>query len=159
MARGTPATVAARRTGIAHALHEYAHDPSSREYGSEAVERLGLDPERVFKTLLVATSDGRHVVGVVPVASTLDLKAIAAAVGAKQASMASPDDAQRLTGYVLGGISPLGQKRALPTVVDESASAHETVFVSAGRRGLEIELAPADLVRLTNATLAPIAKS
>lgn len=158
MAKGTPATVAAQRAGIAYALHEYAHDSSTREYGAEAVERLGLDPARVFKTLLVATSDGRHVVGVVPAASTLDLKALAAAVGAKQASMARPEDAQRLTGYVLGGISPLGQKRALPTVVDESASAHETVFVSAGRRGLEIELAPADLVRLTNATLAPIAK-
>jgi Cys-tRNA(Pro)/Cys-tRNA(Cys) deacylase len=158
VARGTPATVAARRAGVAHTLHEYAHDPATREYGAEAVERLGLDPERVFKTLLVATSDGRHVVGVVPVASTLDLKALAAAVGARQASMARPEDARRLTGYVPGGISPLGQKRALPTVVDESASAHETVFVSAGRRGLEIELAPADLVRLTNATLAPIAK-
>ncbi|GIU88099.1 MAG: Cys-tRNA(Pro)/Cys-tRNA(Cys) deacylase [Acidimicrobiia bacterium] len=158
MARGTPATVAARRAGVAHTLHEYAHDRATREYGAEAVRRLGVDPARVAKTLLALTGDGRHVVAVVPVPATLDLKALAAAVGAKQAALAPPADAQRLTGYVVGGISPLGQRRALPTVVDASLAGFATVFVSAGRRGLEIELAPCDLVRLTNATLAPIAK-
>jgi len=156
--KGTPATVAARRGGISFRLHEYAHDAGTHEYGPEAVERLGLDPARVFKTLLAATNDGRHVVAVVPVPASLDLKALATVVGAKQATMARPDDAQRLTGYVLGGISPLGQKRALPTVVDRSAADFATVFVSAGRRGLEIELAPDDLVQLTGGVSAPIAK-
>ena len=138
-------------------LHEYSHERGA-EYGVEAAAALGVDAARVFKTLLVATADRRHVVAVVPVAATLDLKALAGAAGAKHAEMAQPADAQRLTGYVLGGISPLGQKRALPTYVDASADAHPTMFVSAGKRGLEVELAPADLVRLTDATFAPIAR-
>ena len=138
-------------------MHEYAH-VAGAEYGAEAVAQLGVDAARVFKTLVASTADGRHVVGVVPVAAHLDLKALAHAVGAKQAGMAEPEDAQRLTGYVLGGISPLGQKRQLDAVVDSSASAHDSVFVSGGRRGLEIELAPRDLVQLTAATLAEIAR-
>lgn len=158
MANGTPATNAAQRAGIAHSVHEYPHAAGSRQYGTEAVERLGLDPTRVFKTLVARTADGQYVVAVVPVATTLDLKALALTVGAKQAEMADAAAAQRLTGYVVGGISPLGQKRALPTVIDASADAFETVFVSAGRRGLEIELAPGDLAKLTGATVAPIAR-
>jgi Cys-tRNA(Pro)/Cys-tRNA(Cys) deacylase len=157
MARATPATREAERAGIDFRLHEYAH-AAGAEYGAEAAERLGVDAARVFKTLIASTADGRHVVGVVPVAAHLDLKALAGAVGAKQADMARPDDLQRLTGYVLGGISPLGQKRRLPAVVDASASAHESVFVSGGQRGLEIELAPQDLVQLTDAVLADIAR-
>jgi Cys-tRNA(Pro)/Cys-tRNA(Cys) deacylase len=157
MARATPATRAAERAGIDFRVHEYAH-VAGAEYGAEAAEQLGVAAARVFKTLVASTADGRHVVGVVPVAAHLDLKALANAVGAKQAGMAQPDDAQRLTGYVLGGISPLGQKRRLPAVVDASASAHDSVFVSGGRRGLEIELAPQDLVQLTDAALAEIAR-
>jgi Cys-tRNA(Pro)/Cys-tRNA(Cys) deacylase len=158
VAKGTPATTAARRAGVACSIHEYAHGASSRDYGVEAVELLGLDPTRVFKTLVAVTSDGGHVVAVVPVAASLDLKALAAALGTKHTAMARPDDAERLTGYVRGGISPVGQKRALPTVVDASAEAHPTIFVSAGRRGLELELAPGDLVALTGATVAEIAR-
>jgi Cys-tRNA(Pro)/Cys-tRNA(Cys) deacylase len=158
VAKGTPATKAAQQAGVVYAVHEYPHEAGSSEYGAEAVERLGLDATRVFKTLVARTADGRHVVAVVPVAATLDLKALAAAVGSKQAEMADPADAQRLTGYLVGGISPLGQKRALPTVLDVSAEAFETVFVSAGRRGLEIELAPADLAKLTGAIIAPIGR-
>lgn len=158
MAKGTRATVAAEKAGISFSTHEYAHDASSRDYGDEAVEQLGIDSARVFKTLVAALSDGRHAVAIVPVATTLDLKAFAAALGAKQAAMAEPAAAQRLTGYVLGGISPLGQKRALPTVIDATAQGFDTVFVSAGRRGLEIELRPADLVMLTDALIAPIGR-
>jgi Cys-tRNA(Pro)/Cys-tRNA(Cys) deacylase len=158
MAKGTRATVAAEKAGIAFTTHEYAHDPSSRDYGDEAVARLGVDSARVFKTLVAALSDGRHAVAIVPVATTLDLKAFAAALGTKQAAMAEPATAQRLTGYVLGGISPLGQKRALPTVLDASAPPFDTVFVSAGRRGLEIELSPTDLIALTDAVVAPIGR-
>jgi Cys-tRNA(Pro)/Cys-tRNA(Cys) deacylase len=158
---GTPATVAASRAGVAFTLHSYEHDPagaSSTSYGQEAVRALGADPGRVLKTL-VAEVDGALTVAVVPVAASLGLKALAAAVGGKRAAMADPAAAERTTGYVRGGISPLGQRRRLPTVVDASAAGHATVFVSAGRRGLEIELAPADLVALTDARLAPIAKS
>ena len=158
MAKGTRATVAAERAGISFSTHEYAHDSSTREYGDEAVERLGVDAGRVFKTLVAALSDGRHAVAIVPVATTLDLKALAAALGAKQAAMAEPATAQRLTGYVLGGISPLGQKRVLPTVLDATAEPFATIFVSAGRRGLEIELQPADLVAMTDAVVAPISR-
>jgi Cys-tRNA(Pro)/Cys-tRNA(Cys) deacylase len=153
----TPAVLAAQRAGVAHRVHEYEHDPAHPSYGSEAAEALGVEPERVFKTLVVS-ADGRLAVGVVPVAASLDLKAMAAAVGAKKALMADPADAERATGYVLGGISPLGQKKRLPTVVDASAQAHDTVLVSAGRRGLEIELAPADLVALAGAVVAAVAR-
>ncbi len=155
--KGTPATALLVKQKVAHQVHEYAHDPRSESYGTEASELLGLPAERVFKTL-VAEVDGRLTVGVVPVAGQLDLKALAAAAGGKRAQMADPKAAERATGYVVGGISPLGQRRRLPTVVDESASAFPTVYVSAGRRGLQIELDPADLVRLTGATLAGIAR-
>ncbi|RII18321.1 Cys-tRNA(Pro)/Cys-tRNA(Cys) deacylase YbaK [Streptomyces sp. YIM 130001] len=154
---GTPATVALAAAGTAFTLHQYEHDPAHQSYGDEAVEATGVSPERVFKTL-VADVDGELTVAVVPVAGSLDLKALASAVHGKRAAMADPAAAERTTGYVRGGISPLGQRKQLRTVVDESASAHRTVYVSAGRRGLEVELAPDDLVRLTGAVLAPIGR-
>ena len=157
-AGGTPATVALTRAGIAFTLHEYAHDPRATSYGSEAAEALGLDPERVFKTLL-AEVDGDLVVAVVPVAGWLDLKALARAFGGRKAVMADPKDAERSTGYVVGGIAPVGQKRPLPTVVDASASAYDVVYVSAGRRGLDLGIAPADLVAVTGATTAEVGRS
>jgi Cys-tRNA(Pro)/Cys-tRNA(Cys) deacylase len=156
-AGGTPATVALTRAGVPFTLHPYDHDPRADSFGLEAAEALGVPPERVFKTLL-AEAGGRLVVGVVPVTGQLDLKALARAVGAPKAVMADPAAAERSTGYVVGGISPVGQKRALTTVVDDSASAHGTVFVSGGRRGLDLELAPADLLRVTGATTAPIGR-
>ncbi len=140
---------------MAHTLHTYEHG-SGAAYGPEAAEVLGQDPARVFKTL-VAEVDGTLTVGVVPVSSMLDLKALAAAVGGKRAKMAEISDAERATGYVAGGISPLGQRKRLATVVDASAQEFPTMFCSAGRRGLEVELAPADLARLTGARFAPIA--
>ena len=154
---GTPATVALTASGIQFAEHAYHHDPATTNYGLEAASALGLEPDRVFKTLL-ADVDGRLVVGVVPVTGKLDLKALAAAVGGKRAEMADPAVAERKTGYVVGGISPIGQKTALPTVLDETAELWDTVYVSGGRRGLDLELAPADLVRATNAMVADIAK-
>ncbi len=158
-AGGTPATVALEKAGVPFAVHSYDHDPASAlSYGEEAAAALGVAPGRVFKTL-VAEVDGALTVGVVPVSATLDLKALAAAAGGKRAAMADPAAAERSTGYVLGGISPLGQRRPLPTLLDASALAHATVFVSAGRRGLELELAPAELLRLTSATAAPIARA
>ncbi|MGN6502980.1 MAG: Cys-tRNA(Pro) deacylase [Pseudolysinimonas sp.] len=153
---GTPATVALRAAGIAFTEHAYDHDPAQTNYGLEAASALGLDPDRVFKTLL-ADVDGRLVVGIVPVTGKLDLKHLAAAVGGKRATMADPAVAERRTGYVVGGISPIGQKTAHPTVLDETAELWDTVFVSGGRRGFDIELAPADLVRITNASVADIA--
>ena len=154
-AGGTPATVALTRHGVAFTEHAYAHDPGAASYGQEAAERLGLDPDRVLKTLLVSV-DGRLVVGVVPVSGQLDLKAVAAAVGGKRAVMADPAAAERATGYVVGGISPVGQRRAHPTVLDESAVRFGTVYVSGGRRGLDLGLSPVDLVRVTGATVARI---
>jgi Cys-tRNA(Pro)/Cys-tRNA(Cys) deacylase len=156
--RGTPATALLAKHGVAHEVHEYAHDPRSASYGTEASELLGLPAERVFKTL-VAEVDGVLTVAVVPVAGQLDLKALAAAVGGKKAKMAEVSAAERATGYVAGGISPLGHRKRLPVVVDTSVSTFETIFCSAGRRGLEIELPPADLVRLANAAVADIASS
>lgn len=154
----TPAVEAARSAGVRFEILEYAHDPGAEAYGVEAAEALRLDPAVVFKTL-VAKLDGRTLaVGIVPVAARLDLKALAAALGARRAEMAPPAEAERATGYVLGGISPLGQKRALPSVLDESALLYDTVHVSAGRRGAEIALTPADLVRLTGAQVAAIAR-
>ena len=150
---GTPATVALDRAGIAFTLHPYDHDPRSESYGLEAAEALGVDPRRVFKTLL-ADLDGRLAVGVVPVSGRLDLKALARALGGSKAVMAEVAAAERATGYVAGGISPIGQKRAHPTVLDASALDHDTILVSGGRRGFDIELAPADLVRLTRASVA-----
>ena len=154
----TPAVEAAKRAGVRFEVHEYAHDPAASSYGAEAAAVLGVEPERVFKTLVASVDGVGLVVGVVPVAGSLDLKALAAAAGGKRAAMADVAEAERATGYVAGGISPLGQRKRLRCVVDESASSFETVFVSAGRRGLEIELAPGDLVSLTGAVVAPIAR-
>lgn len=151
-AGGTPATVALTRAGIGFTLHDYPHDPRATSYGLEAAEALGLDPARVFKTL-VASVDGRLAVAVVPVSGQLDLKALARALGGSRAAMAEQAAAERATGYVAGGISPIGQKRAHPTVVDSTALDHPSVYVSAGRRGLDLEIAPADLVAVTGATV------
>ena len=152
---GTPATIALQRAGVPFQLHAYEHDPRSASYGLEAAAALGIDPARVLKTL-VAALDGRLVVGVVPVAGQLDLKALARALGGSKALLADVADAERATGYVAGGISPVGQKRPHPTVVDESAWEHPTVYVSAGRRGLDLEIAPADLAAVTRAVAARI---
>ncbi|QZN86564.1 Cys-tRNA(Pro) deacylase [Cellulomonas sp. C5510] len=155
---GTPALVALTAAGVPHTAHAYEHDPRSTVgYGLEAAEVLGIDPEQVYKTLM-ASVDGTLTVAVVPVAGKLDLKALASAVGGKKAVMADPAAAERATGYVVGGISPLGQRTAHPTVVDETAQLFDTVFVSGGRRGLDVELAPDDLIRLTAATVADIAR-
>jgi len=154
---GTPATVALTKANVPFTAHSYEHDPAAGSFGTEAAEAMGIVPERVFKTLL-AEVDGKLTVAVVPVSGSLDLKALASAVGGKKAAMADPAAAERSTGYVLGGISPLGQRKALRTVVDESALGFETVFCSGGRRGFEIELAPADLVRLTSAVTASIGR-
>lgn len=154
---GTPATVLLERAGIGYRLHSYDHDPrSDLSYGEEAARALGVGPERVFKTL-VASVDGQLTVAVVPVAGSLDLKALAAAAGGKRAVMAEPAQVQRSTGYVLGGVSPLGQKKRLATVIDSSARRFEQIHVSGGRRGLEISLAPNDLAQLTGGRFADIA--
>ena len=155
---GTPATVALARAGIEFRLHEYAHDPRAESYGLEAAEALGLDPARVFKTLM-ATVDGRLATAVVPVSGQLDLKALARALGASRATMADVVVAERATGYVAGGISPVGQRRPHPTVLDSTALDHPSVFVSAGRRGLDLEIAPADLVRITEAITERVGRS
>ncbi|MET9549305.1 Cys-tRNA(Pro) deacylase [Streptomyces sp. NPDC006627] len=155
---GTPATVALTAAGTAFTVHAYEHDPAHPSYGEEAAEAIGVSPDRVFKTL-VAEVDGELTVAVVPVAGSLDLKALAAAVGGKRAVMADPAAAERTTGYVRGGISPLGQRKRLRTVLDDSAWAHATICVSAGRRGLEVELAPGDLAELTGAVLAPVGRT
>ncbi|WP_046471643.1 Cys-tRNA(Pro) deacylase [Allosalinactinospora lopnorensis] len=153
--KGTPATVAASRAKVWYVLHPYTASGDGSSYGTEAADALRLGHDRVFKTL-VATVDGTLTVGVVPVGAALDLKALAAAAGGKRATMADPGDAERATGYVRGGISPLGQRRRLRTVIDSSVTGHPTVFVSAGRRGVQMELAPHDLVRLTRAVTARI---
>ncbi|WP_369043779.1 Cys-tRNA(Pro) deacylase [Streptomyces sp. Midd1] len=155
---GTPATVALTEAGVPYTVHAYELDPSHPSYGEEAAEAMGVSPERVFKTL-VADVDGALVVAVVPVAGSLDLKALATAVGGKRAAMADPAAAERTTGYVRGGISPLGQRKRLRTVLDASAAAHATICVSAGRRGLEVELSPADLAQLTEAVSAPVGRA
>jgi Cys-tRNA(Pro)/Cys-tRNA(Cys) deacylase len=156
VATGTPATALLARSGVVHTLHPYEHDPRAEAYGEEAAAILGVIPQRLFKTL-IASVDGKLACGVVPVAGRLDLKALAAAVGGKRAEMADPQAAQRATGYVLGGISPLGQKTRLRVVIDSSALTYDTVFVSAGKRGLQVELSPTDLVSLSNASTAAIA--
>ncbi len=154
----TPAVRVLEKAGVAFSLHSYDPEhPSDQGYGEAAVAALGSDPRQVFKTL-VARVDGTLTVALVPVAGTLDLKALAAAAGGRRAVMAGPADAERATGYVRGGISPLGQRRGLPTIVDESALGFATVLVSAGRRGLQVELPPADLVRLTRARTAAIGR-
>ncbi len=150
---GTPAIRLLVERDVVHSIHSYDHDPSVPSYGLEAAAALNLEPQRVFKTLL-ADIDSALVVGIVPVSSQLDLKALAAAVGGKRAGMAEPKRAEQATGYVIGGISPLAQKRRLRTVLDESARDRPTVLVSGGKRGLEIELSPDDLVALTGGTMA-----
>jgi Cys-tRNA(Pro)/Cys-tRNA(Cys) deacylase len=146
------------RAKIAFTLHPYDHDPRSTAYGEEAAQALGIDPARIFKTL-IAQVEGKLTCAVVPVAARLDLKALAAARGGKRADMADPAAAARATGYVVGGISPLGHRSRLPVVVDASAESFETVYVSAGQRGLQVELAPTDLVRVAGGTFAAIASS
>ncbi|MEU2613634.1 Cys-tRNA(Pro) deacylase [Micromonospora sp. NPDC007271] len=154
--QGTPATALLARRRIAHSTHPYDVSPDAPNYGALVAAALGVPPERVFKSL-VTEVDGGLAVAVVPVTGELDLKALAAALGGKRATMADRAVAERATGYVRGGISPLGQRKRLPTVVDGSALDHPTVYVSAGRRGLQLQLAPADLVALTDAVTAPIA--
>ncbi|WP_101525624.1 Cys-tRNA(Pro) deacylase [Nocardioides houyundeii] len=157
---GTPATDALQAAGVPFALRAYEHDPRVTSYGMEAAQALGVDPDRVFKTLLVdiGSTSPQLAVGVVPVTGRLDLKALAGALGAKKAVMADPAAAARATGYVVGGISPIGQRTLLPTVVDETAVLHETILVSGGKRGLDVELAPDDLVALLSASYADIAR-
>src|SRR5262245_29373694 len=154
----TPAIATLRKAGIEHGVHEYAHDPAVESYGEEAARALGIGEQVIFKTLLAATGPKEFTVGIVPVCCQLDLKALAAAVGAKRAEMATPTVAERLTGYVVGGISPIGQRRKLQTVIDASALEHEVIYVSGGRRGLDVSLRPADLIGLLAAVAAPIAK-
>lgn len=154
----TPAINAARKAGVKFNVHKYDHDPASESYGLEAADALGVDPARVYKTLIAASDQNRLVAALVPVACQLDLKALASAVGSKRAVMADLAEAERSTGYVAGGISPLGQRKPLRTVIDETALGFDTVYVSAGRRGLDIELSPSDLVRLCKAQTAPIAR-
>lgn len=155
---GTPATMALSRAGITFTLHPYDHDPRAASYGLEAAAALGLEPAVVFKTLM-ATVDGALVVGVVPVTGQLDLKALARSLGGAKAALADRAAAERATGYVAGGISPIGQRRAHPTVLDTSALDHTEIFVSAGRRGLDLGIAPDDLVRATSAVIAPIGRA
>ncbi|MDQ1722265.1 MAG: Cys-tRNA(Pro)/Cys-tRNA(Cys) deacylase [Pseudonocardiales bacterium] len=156
MSGGTPATVALDRAGVGYTLHPYAHDSRAGSYGDEAAALLGIDPRRMFKTLIAAV-DSRLVCAVVPVASRLNLKALASAAGGRRADLADPARAQRVTGYLIGGISPLGHKSPMPVLVDSSVTGFDTVFVSAGKRGLQVELAPGDLLRLSGASTAPIA--
>src|SRR5262245_24416644 len=153
--QGTPATKALDAAKVAHALHTYAVDADTPNYGAEVAAALGVAPGRVFKTL-VTEVDGALTVAIVPVTGDIDLKALAAAAGGKRATLADRAIAERTTGYVRGGISPLGQRKRLPTVLDSSAEDHDTVYVSAGRRGLQVELAPTDLMRLTDAVVASI---
>jgi Cys-tRNA(Pro)/Cys-tRNA(Cys) deacylase len=155
--QSTPATVALAKAGIAFTLHPYEHDADAAAYGEEAADALGLPYERIFKTLVAEVESGLAV-AVVPVSGKLDLKAFAAALGSKRAAMAEAAKVERVTGYVVGGISPLGQRKRLPTVVDASALGFATVYFSAGRRGLQIETAPEGLVGLAGAVTAPIAK-
>jgi Cys-tRNA(Pro)/Cys-tRNA(Cys) deacylase len=154
--KGTPATALLSKRKVTFTLHEYVVDPGAPSYGEGAAAAIGADPARVFKTL-VADVDGRLTVGVVPVTGALNLKALAAAAGGKRATMADPTASERATGYVTGGISPIGQRSRLPIVVDASAEQWPTIYVSAGKRGLQVEVSPADLLQLTSATLADIA--
>jgi Cys-tRNA(Pro)/Cys-tRNA(Cys) deacylase len=156
MATGTPATNLLTSKGVDFKAHEYSHDPNSTSFGLEAAEKLGVDPNRVFKTL-IANVDDSCAVAIVPVNQQVSLKSLARTLGAKRAVMADPAQAARLTGYVVGGISPLGQKRLLLTVIDQSAKELETILVSGGRRGFDIELSPQDLADLLSAIFADIA--
>ena len=152
----TPAIKLLTKQKIAHTLHAYQHDPNHGAYGIEAAEKLGIDPTRVFKTLIIELDSGNLACAIIPVAETLNLKSAAKALGAKKASMANIEDAERSTGYIKGGVSPFGQKKRLATVIDESAANLQTVLVSGGKRGLDIELATNDLVKTLNAKLAEI---
>jgi Cys-tRNA(Pro)/Cys-tRNA(Cys) deacylase len=153
----TPAIEHAKKNNVAHKVHEYKHDASSESYGLEAAEKLGVSKARVFKTLVVRLNDNSFAVGILAVSSMLSMKLMAKAVGAKKAVMADITDVERATGYVLGGVSPLGQKRQLKTVIDQSAKAFETIYISAGRRGLEIELSPDGLQKAAAGLFASIA--
>lgn len=152
----TPGINAAKKANVSHRIHEYQHDPASESFGTEAAEKMGVDPARVFKTLVVAIDGKDLAVGVVPVTAMLSMKLVAKAAGGKKATMADKQDVQRSTGYVLGGVSPLGQKKRLRTFIDDSAQRFDTIYISAGRRGLEIELSPEDLAKLTTAQFAPL---
>ena len=154
----TPAINALRKAKVPHKIHEYDHEINSESYGMEAAEKLGVEVDRVFKTLVVSTDRRELAVAVVPVSKQLDLKAFASTIKAKKSAMADAKDAERSTGYVVGGISPLGQRKQLKTVVDESATNYQTIFVSAGRRGLEIEISPQELGSLTRGSFASIAR-
>ena len=154
----TPGVLAAKRAGVDYAVHEYDHDPKAESYGLEAAEKLGVDAAAIFKTLVVELDNGALAVGIVPVLKNLDLKAVAATLGAKKAKMADPQKVQRSTGYVLGGVSPLGQKKPLSTVIESSAEALPRIYVSGGKRGLDISLPPADLAHLTQAVFAHIGR-
>ena len=160
MAGGTPATEALARAGVAFVLHPYDHDPASTAYGDEAAGALGVDPGRIFKTLVVDLGTARPelAVAVVPVATQLDLKRFAAELGAKKAAMADKAQVVRSTGYIIGGVSPVAQKVQLPTLIDETAQLWETIFVSAGKRGLQVELSPTDLAEVVSAGFADIAR-
>ncbi len=156
MATGTPATTLLATAGVHFVAHEYQHDPNAISFGLEAAEKLGIEPDRVFKTLIAAMDEG-YAVAIVPVNKQVSLKALAKTLGSKKAVMADPARAARMSGYVVGGISPLGQKKVLPTVIDESAQLFETILVSGGRRGFDIELSPNDLAQLLSAKFAEIA--
>ncbi|WP_043315836.1 Cys-tRNA(Pro) deacylase [Microbulbifer sp. HZ11] len=153
----TPAIKAAEKANVTFQIHEYSHDPAAESYGLEAAEKLGLAPQRVFKTLVVSLDGKSLAVAVLPVEGQLNMKLIAKAAGAKRAAMADKNAVTRSSGYVLGGVSPLGQKKPLPTFLHTTAKSYDTIYVSAGRRGLEIELAPNDLLELTRGKLAPLA--
>ena len=152
----TPGIKVAQQQGIAHNIHEYSHDPASESYGSEAAEKLGISPQQVFKTLVIQLDGKELAVAVLPVSKMLSMKLAAKALGAKKAAMADKGDVERSTGYVMGGVSPLGQKKRLRTAIDASALNFDTLYISAGRRGLEIELGPGDLKTLLNATISPL---
>ena len=152
----TPAVNAAKKARIAYTLHSYEHDPAAVSYGTEAAEKMGVEPAQVFKTLVAELDAKRFAVAVVPVSGMLSLKRLAEAAGAKKAKMADGADVERMSGYVLGGVSPLGQKKRLETFIDATARDFPTIYVSAGRRGLEIALSPEDLQALTGAAFAPI---
>ena len=152
----TPGINQVKKNKVSHKIHEYSHDESSESYGLEAADKMGVTQERIFKTLVVTLDNQNLVVGIIPVSSMLSMKLIAKAVGAKKATMADKLDVERSTGYVLGGVSPLGQKRRLSTIIHSSASNYSSIYVSAGRRGLEIELSPADLAKLTNGKFVDI---
>nr|WP_319542136.1 Cys-tRNA(Pro) deacylase [uncultured Pseudodesulfovibrio sp.] len=154
----TPAIDKAKKAGITFFVHEYEHDPAAESYGMEAAEKLQIEPERVFKTLVVCCGGKDLTVAVLPVSKHLDMKLLAKAVGVKKVGMAEIGLVERVTGYVVGGVSPLGQKKQLKTVIDSSAEAYATIFVSGGRRGVDIELSPDDLAKLTRADFASVAK-